>query len=277
MNTLNDALTPVIVWLENGCDPKHAAAELRLIRESANTPESSAAQGAMGRTELHTMGDGTRRAYYFATPEMYIDVEEDEHGKFSIFTKDRVAGSECFVEVQPSDATAQPSATIDEALGKAIEQTCNVIREAGKNEYSKDELDDICNQVYLMFGRAVPQIAAQPRVDLTDEQIINIAKACAEIDSRGNESFMHYEAPLILNFARALLANTAQGKPDHVPDATKMICDAERYQFVRNSGNVETYIHNQPGIDNCKQIAGDGLDAAIDTALAAKKGESWQR
>jgi hypothetical protein len=41
-----------------------------------------------------------RRAYYYDTPELYIDVEEDFHikGKFSIFVKDRITGNEEFLD-----------------------------------------------------------------------------------------------------------------------------------------------------------------------------------
>lgn len=41
-----------------------------------------------------------RRAYYYDTPELYIDVEEDVNikGKFSIFIKDRITGTEEFLD-----------------------------------------------------------------------------------------------------------------------------------------------------------------------------------
>ena len=129
-------------------------------------------------------------------------------------------------------SSAAQGARVNEALGKAIEQTCNVIREAGKNEYDKDELDDICNQVYLVFGRAVSAavaqpsdataqwkpaddavllcvacsetIAAQPRVDLTDEQMLAAFNSAESVIDGLHE-------------VRKLLANTAQGKPEYMP------------------------------------------------------------
>jgi len=42
-------LTPVITWLENGCDPKEAAKELRIYRENMlATPPVESAQGEQG-------------------------------------------------------------------------------------------------------------------------------------------------------------------------------------------------------------------------------------
>lgn len=42
--------------------------------------------------------------------------------------------------------------------------------------------------------------------------------------------------------------------------------DAERYRWLRNPLNAEIYLHD-PGIDSCKAICDDGLDAAIDAAI----------
>lgn len=123
---------------------------------------------------------------------------------------------------QPSDATAQPSANIDEALGKAIDQTCNVIREAGKNEYSKDELDDICNQVYLMFGRAVSAGVAQPS-DATAQQIYQIrhiydTPVCPVYAwSDVSEDAYNLTPEDDRRILYVSLANTAQGKTEQCP------------------------------------------------------------
>ena len=42
--------------------------------------------------------------------------------------------------------------------------------------------------------------------------------------------------------------------------------DAERYRWLRNPLNAEIYLH-APGIDSCKAICDEGLDAAIDAAI----------
>ena len=42
--------------------------------------------------------------------------------------------------------------------------------------------------------------------------------------------------------------------------------DAERYRWLRNPLNAEIYLHT-PGIDSCKAICDEGLDAAIDAAI----------
>lgn len=47
--------------------------------------------------------------------------------------------------------------------------------------------------------------------------------------------------------------------------------DAERYRWLQFSGYSEIYLHNQPGLDNCKDIGGDALDAAIDAALSREQ------
>ena len=47
-------------------------------------------------------------------------------------------------------------------------------------------------------------------------------------------------------------------------DAAKR--DAERYAWARNPLHAEIYL-NAPGIDSCKAICDEGLDAAIDAAI----------
>lgn len=42
--------------------------------------------------------------------------------------------------------------------------------------------------------------------------------------------------------------------------------DSGRYRWLRDSGSPEIYLHNHPDVDNCKQIAGESLDSAIDAA-----------
>lgn len=48
-------LEPVIQWLDNGCDPKEAAAELRIYQQKYYRPTSSAAveQGAVAKEADH--------------------------------------------------------------------------------------------------------------------------------------------------------------------------------------------------------------------------------
>jgi len=43
--------------------------------------------------------------------------------------------------------------------------------------------------------------------------------------------------------------------------------DAARYRWLRVSGCAELYLHNLDGVDNCKQVAGESLGAAIDAAM----------
>ena len=58
----------------------------------------------------------------------------------------------------------------------------------------------------------------------------------------------------------ALNSATLNATPD-------VLRDAERYRWLSLSGNVELYVHNLPGVDNCKQIGEDGLNEAIDKML----------
>lgn len=53
------------------------------------------------------------------------------------------------------------------------------------------------------------------------------------------------------------------------PPSGKDAEDAEMYRWIRDSGYSELYVHGLPGIDNCKQIAGEGLDEAIRAAMSA--------
>jgi len=312
MNTkpLNDALTPVIVWLENGCDPKHAAAELRLICTRANTPDS-AAQGAM--TELDRV----------VLENCVMHLRD-----YQLYEAEKLVRK--FLMAQPTDATAQPTHWTQEMIDKV-----HVEAEVLRQKIVPGRIAD----PDFVYPKSV-----QPRVDLTDERMLEFAKSLGGLVWGGKPTL---SGDNVLKFAHWLLANTAQGKPrnfcadcgkrtpegsihtcapayaveqaDHIVDANKMVSDsdpnaewlttahiicteqlipcghinnrlnalrdqlahgkteqdtidAQRYRLLRVSGDFETYIHNQPGIDNCKQIAGDGLDAAIDAALAAKKG-----
>ena len=222
---LNDALTNVIVWLEGGCDPKHAAAELRLIRESANTPESSnspasngAAQGAMTREALlHLICDNTGKRINL--PNFTIEELEDfAHAVLSFGWKPAddvvllcVACSEP-TGAQPSDATAQPSAGDWQQYAKEGESAQDVIERERKDS----------NALLTLLRQA--KEAAQPRVDLTDERAAVIQLCRDEIEANSNRQSMlqwhvHDTPKRIL---AELLANTnaqhspAQGKPDHI-------------------------------------------------------------
>lgn len=50
-------------------------------------------------------------------------------------------------------------------------------------------------------------------------------------------------------------------------DMSQLEKDAARYRWLRDAGSPEIYLHNHPDIDNCKQVAGESLDSAIDTAM----------
>lgn len=65
-------------------------------------------------------------------------------------------------------AASQPSNAVQDVpvnLHSAIDQACNVIREAGKNEYSTKELNEICDSVRSMFAATVPQVVQAPKIE----------------------------------------------------------------------------------------------------------------
>ena len=248
----------------------------------ANTPESSAAQGAMTpkRAEFLKWLKDTHNivpeqamtesnAYRIAAD--YLEKVAGEEGFYGNHVMTLAEGIKSLRNAaQPSDATAQPS---DTDIANAI----NAIRRMSTAQgISAQELPRAIALVRGLFP-------AQPRVDLTDEQI---AKHLAEHgigyirlakDATGYaEAFTGYDAEIYGNAIRSLLANTAQGKTEQ--DAI----DANRWrELLKHVGGTFTdtgaqrftlrYLSPMEGANIMRGSVAGHLTTTID-ALAAKKG-----
>ena len=244
MNTLNDALKPCpfcggeAVQGKNHCSEKFLGISDREAKITTHV--------------IHCLKCGTEQGY-----------------RYTDFTTPELAIAAWNTRANTPESSAAQGARVNEALGKAIEQTCNVIREVGKNEYDKDELDDICNQVYLVFGRAVPAGVAQPS-DATAQPMTYQIEDCG---CDGKERFRIYDQGgngicYAQNRAQAenvvsLLANTAQGKPDVLMMAKWIVSTEFRKDHACAECEGTIVI---PGFKCGYHIAQDII------ALAAKKG-----
>lgn len=178
----------------------HAAQQLRSriadylvpILKRATTPESSAAQGAM------TVTDEMVKAYLAANDKYWHESDAMPRTSPSKFRNGTPAEAvkvslEAALAAQPSDATAQPN---------HLRSFLNAADKAG------------ITHLPIKFEDA-------PRVDLTDDQILEFASdAGVCFQTGGNEYQVSIKegfdcAPEVISFGRALLANTAQCKPEH--------------------------------------------------------------
>lgn len=216
MNTLNDALKPCpfcgkdepliqhiaphshpisglpdfggSVTIEcRGCNLgfiEETEAEARTVWNTrANTPESSAAQGAMGDE-----------------PDAWMIFTQD--GKPLWFAPEKINGLDwepVYRKRQPSDATAQPSAYVP--VGYKDEA-----------DWLRMQLSEAKTCIKAHQAVIAKLEAAQPRVDLTDEHLGEIASEAFHHALSGGHMFDLYKMPKRSEI-RALLANTAQGKP----------------------------------------------------------------
>lgn len=257
MNTLNDALKPCAhcgsapsgtmildnkMWLiechECGATTKQHYSEDRSIsawNTRSNTPESSAAQGAMTFQErvqpwmmecfgAEISADRMERNHRFfeeATELVQANgMTRSEAHQLVDYTFSRPIG-------EPSQEVGGVMVTLA-ALCGASELDMHTAAETELTRINQPEiiLKIRAKQAAKPHHSPLPEVAqpsdatAQPRVDLTDEQI---AKHLAEHgigyirlakDATWHaEPFAGYDAEIYGNAIRALLANTAQGKP----------------------------------------------------------------
>lgn len=170
------------------------------IKSRANTPESSAAQGAMPYLIEDCGCDGKERFRIY-----------DQGGNGICYAQNREqAENVVSLLTQPSDATTQQSAVV---IQLALDRIDRVQKRDGGPLWHTAK--DILKGDLDLIAEGLRNYEAQlPRVDLTDEQIVidkqTVHHLITVAESKLNLSSFYIAVVL---HAKLLLANTAQGKP----------------------------------------------------------------